>query len=130
VDTNHVVLFGRLGRDPELRTTPGGDPLVSFAIANSSWKKDASEKSGWKEETSWFDCTLFGDAAKRFVERSKKGHRVIVTGQLKQRKWKDKDDNWQERIGVQVRGVQYLEKKPRSDEGTIDQGVTRDEVPF
>ena len=130
MDTNVVTLFGRVGKDPELRQTPGGDSLCSFSLANSSWKKDSSEASGWKEETSWFDLTLFGDGAKRFVERTKKGHRVIVTGSLKQRKWKDKDDNWQERIGISLRQVQYLEKKPKDESRESVVEVPRDDVPF
>lgn len=127
MDTNSVTLFGRLGKDPELRQTPGGDPLCSFSLANSSWKKDGEK---WIEDTSWFDFTVFGDSAKRFCDRAKKGHRIIVTGQLKQRKWKDKDDNWQERIGIQVRGIQYLEKKPKADGPAAEPEATRDEVPF
>lgn len=130
MDLNQVTLFGRLGKDPELRATPGGDSLCSFGIANSSWKKDAKDE--WKEDTSWFDCTLFGDAAKRFVERSKKGDRVIVVGQLKQRKWKDKEDNWQERININVRQIQYLEKKPKSGEAqeSAPAASTLPDTPF
>src|SRR5271155_3665676 len=126
MDINTVVMFGRLGKDPELREMPNGDPICSFAIANSTWKKDGNE---WKEDTSWFDCTLFGDAAKRFGERAKKGHRIIVTGSLKQRVWKDKDDNRQERVSIVVRGVQYLEKKPKTTE-TESAEAPQTDVPF
>jgi single-strand DNA-binding protein len=126
MDTNSIVLFGRLGRDPELREMPNGDPITSFALANSSWKRDGQE---WKEDTGWFECTAFGDTAKRFCDRAKKGHRVIVTGSLKQRVWKDKDDNRQERISIAVRGIQFLEKKPKSDEAPAERAPQSD-VPF
>ena len=127
MEINQVVLYGRLGKDPELRSTPGGDGVCSFALAHTSWRKEGNE---WKDETSWIDCTLFGDTAKRFCERAKKGHRVIVTGSLKQRTWKDKDDNRQERISIIARGVQYLEKKPKGESVETPVETPRNEVPF
>ena len=125
-DLNSVQLFGRLGKDPEERKMPNGDSIVSFALANSSWKKDGDK---WIEDTGWYDITLFGDAAKRFCERAKKGHRFIVSGSLKQRVWKDRDDNRQERISISARQVQYLEKKPK--DGVPEAVVSpQTDVPF
>ena len=127
MEINQVVLFGRLGKDPEARKMPNGDPIVSFALANSTWKKDGDK---WIEDTSWFDCTAFGRTAQTFVERAKKGHRVIVTGSLKQRVWRDKEENRQERVSINVFGIQYLEKKAKSD--AVPEAVVspQTDVPF
>lgn len=127
MEINQVVLFGRLGKDPELRSMPNGDPLCSFALANSTWKKEGEK---WVESTSWFDCTIFGKQAPAFCERAKKGHRIIITGSLKQRVWKNKDDERQERVSINVFGIQYLEKKAKSD--AVPEAVvsSQTDVPF
>ncbi len=111
-DLNVVSMVGRIGKDPEIREMPGGDKVTSIAIANSSWKKVGDS---FEQETSWFDVSLFGRTAERVVEKCKAGTLVAVTGSLKVRKWKDQDENTKERVSIQGRQIQFLDKYKKSE---------------
>lgn len=85
---NNTILVGTLGRDPELRFTQTGRAVASFGMAvNRRWKGADDE---WKEETSWFDVTCWGELAEHAAQSLEKGSRAIVTGRLEQQTWEDK----------------------------------------
>ena len=91
---NKVILVGRLGRDPELRTTNGGLSIASLRLATTERAKD--KDGNWGEHCEWHAVTAFGktaDSAARFLT---KGRQVYVEGRLRTRKWQDKDgrDRW------------------------------------
>jgi single-strand DNA-binding protein len=86
---NKVILVGNLGRDPEVRTTQGGQKIVQLSLATSdSWNDKASGER--KERTEWHRVVIFndrlGDVAERFL---RKGRKVYVEGELRTRKWTD-----------------------------------------
>jgi single-strand DNA-binding protein len=86
---NKVILVGNLGRDPEVRRTQNGDPIVHISVATSeSWKDKTSGER--REKTEWHRVVIFnervGDVAQRFL---KKGSKVYLEGQLQTRKWTD-----------------------------------------
>lgn len=126
MDLNQVAIIGRIGKDPELRTTPSGDGVCSIGLANSSWKKEGND---WKQETSWFDVTFFGDTAKRVVEKGKKGLLIAVTGSLKQRTWEDQEGNKREKISIIGRQVQFIDKPKKTEQAQTDE-APKSEVPF
>jgi len=88
---NKVILIGNLGKDPEVRRTTSGDPVVNLSIATSeSWRdKQSGER---KEKTEWHRVVIFNknlaDVAEKYL---RKGSKVYVEGQLQTRKWTDKD---------------------------------------
>jgi single-strand DNA-binding protein len=86
---NKVVLIGNLGREPEVRRTQNGDPIVHISVATSeSWKDKTSGER--REKTEWHRVVIFnerlGDVAQRFL---KKGSKVYLEGALQTRKWTD-----------------------------------------
>ena len=88
---NKVILIGNLGKDPEVRRTTSGDPIVNLSIATSeSWRDKASGER--KEKTEWHRVVIFNknlaDVAEKYL---RKGSKVYVEGQLQTRKWTDKD---------------------------------------
>ena len=88
---NKVILVGNLGRDPEVRRTNSGDPVVNFTLATSeTWRDKASGER--KEKTEWHRVVIFNknlaDVAEKYL---RKGSKVYVEGQLQTRKWTDKD---------------------------------------
>ena len=87
---NKVILIGNLGRDPEVRYTPGGSAVCNVSIATTrTWKnKESGEK---QEETEWHRVVFFDRLAEIAGEYLKKGRSVYVEGRLKTRKWQDKD---------------------------------------
>ena len=86
---NKVILVGNLGRDPEIRYMPNGDPIANITIATSS--KYKSKTGEMVEETEWHRITFFGKLAEIVGQYLKKGRSVYVEGRLKTRKYTDKD---------------------------------------
>ena len=90
---NKVILVGNLGRDPEVRRLPSGDPVVSFSVATSdSWRDKASGER--KEKTEWHNVSIFNENLGKIAEQYlKKGSKVYLEGQLQTREYTDKDGN-------------------------------------
>ena len=84
---NKVILVGNLGRDAEVRVTPGGHSVASFSIATTeSWTKDGEKK----EQTEWHRIVLWGRSADALQPYLTKGKQIYVEGRLQTRQW-DKD---------------------------------------
>ena len=87
---NRAELIGRLGRDPDVRYTQEGKAIANLALATTDAFKDlASGKK--KEHTEWHRVVLFGRQAEIAGEYLKKGSVCYVEGQLRTRKYTDKD---------------------------------------
>lgn len=86
---NKVILVGNLGRDPEIRYLPSGDPVANITLATSSRYK--GRDGNMVEETEWHRVTFFGKLADIVGQYLKKGRSVYVEGRLKTRKYTDKD---------------------------------------
>ena len=90
---NKVILVGNLGKDPEVRRTNSGDPVVNFTLATSeTWRDKASGER--KERTEWHRIVIFNENLAKVAEQYlHKGSKVYIEGQLSTRKWTDKDGN-------------------------------------
>ena len=86
---NKVILVGNLGRDPEVRYLPSGDPVANVTIATSS--KYKSKTGEMVEETEWHRVTFFGKLADIVGQYLKKGRSVYIEGRIKTRKYTDTD---------------------------------------
>jgi single-strand DNA-binding protein len=88
---NKVTLLGNVGKDPEVRHTQDGKPIVNLSIATSeSWRDKASGER--KEKTEWHRVVIFNEGLAKVAEAYlKKGSSVYIEGQLQTRKWTDKD---------------------------------------
>lgn len=86
---NKVILVGNLGRDPEVRHTQSGDPIVHLSIATSeNWKDRQSGER--RERTEWHRVVIFNENLGRIAEQYlRKGSKVYLEGQLQTRKWTD-----------------------------------------
>jgi len=88
-DLNKVMLIGNLTRDPELRSTPNGQSVASFAIAtNRAWNDAAGQLQKAVEYT---DIVVWGKLAEVASQIMKKGRRVYVEGRLQTRNWEGQD---------------------------------------
>jgi len=102
---NRVVLVGNLTRDPELRYTPNGAAVASFAIAVNRRYKVDNEK---REETSFFDIVFFGKPAEIIAEYMKKGRPLLVEGRLQQRRWETDDGQKRSKVEIVGENFQFL----------------------
>lgn len=86
---NKVILIGNLGRDPEVRHTNDGNPIVNLSIATSeSWRdRNSGER---RERTEWHRVVIFNDKLWEIAQKYlKKGSKIYLEGQLQTRKWTD-----------------------------------------
>lgn len=88
---NKVTLIGRVGKDPEIRTTQSGSRIANFNLAMSeSWKDKATGEK--KEKTEWIKVVCFNESLSGVIEKYvKKGSIIYVEGSLQTRKWEDKE---------------------------------------
>jgi single-strand DNA-binding protein len=86
---NKVILLGNVGKDPEIRSTPGGTMVASFSIATSERQKDAS--GNWTDKTEWHNLVAFNKLAEIVRDYVKKGSKLYIEGRLNTRNWEDKD---------------------------------------
>jgi single-strand DNA-binding protein len=99
---NKVILVGNLGRDPEVRRTGNGDPIVSFSVATTeSWRDKATGER--KDRTEWHNVTIFNEALGKIAEQyCKKGSKIYLEGQLQTREYTDKDGNQRKATDVVI----------------------------
>lgn len=109
---NKAILVGNLGRDAELRYTPGGAAVATLSLATTEiW----NDKSGQRQEkTEWHRIVLWGKQAETLQEYLLKGRQIFVEGRLQTRKWDDRDGNTKYTTEVRADRVVLL---GRRDEG-------------
>ena len=84
---NKVILIGMVGRDPEMRYTPGGRAVTSFSVSTSrSWVSADGER---REETEWFNIVAWGQLAEICKQHLVKNQQVYIEGRLQTRGWED-----------------------------------------
>lgn len=86
---NKVILVGNLGRDPEVRYTQDGNPIVNLNLATSeSWRdRNSGER---REKTEWHRVVIFNENLGKVAQNYlRKGSKVYLEGQLQTRKWTD-----------------------------------------
>jgi single-strand DNA-binding protein len=97
---NKVILVGNLGRDAELRYTPGGAAVATINMATTEvWNDKGGQR---QEKTEWHRVVLWGKSAESLAEYLTKGKQIYVEGRLQTRQWDDKDGN--KRYTTEIRG--------------------------
>ena len=88
---NKVIIVGNLGRDAELRYTPGGAAVSTLSLATPDvWNDKAGQR---QEKTEWHRVVLWGKQAETLKDSLLKGRQIYVEGRLQTRRWDDKDGN-------------------------------------
>lgn len=111
---NHIVLMGRLTRDPELRRTGSGIAVASFTIAVD---RDFSGKDGGEKETDFIDIVAWRGTAEFVSRYFAKGRMAIVSGRLQIRNWTDKDGNKRRNAEVVADHVYFGDSKKEASSG-------------
>ena len=106
---NHIVIMGRLARDPESRTTQSGVSVCNFTVA-----VDRDYKNGDEKVTDWIDCVAWRGTAEFVQKFMSKGRMVVVSGSLQSKKWQDKDGNNRTGWEVQAQNVYFADSKKDS----------------
>jgi single-strand DNA-binding protein len=134
------MLIGRLGADPELRTTTNGTGVCEMRIAtNESWFDKASNER--KERVEWHRVIVWGKSGENCAKYLSKGSKAFVEGRIQTREWNDKDGNKRYTTEIVANSVQFLGSKggggssggsnaPTGGGASGGGGFGDDEIPF
>ncbi|HEY8131390.1 MAG TPA: single-stranded DNA-binding protein [Thermoanaerobaculia bacterium] len=142
---NKVILVGRLGKDPEIRSTPSGTTVAKFSLATDDRYTD---KSGEKQErTEWHNIVAWGKLAEICGQYLRKGKLIYIEGSIRTDSWDDKETGQKKyRTEIVANQMQMLDRKGDENGGGAYVGAARksgaatatataqveedDEVPF
>ena len=110
---NHIVVMGRLTRDPELRRTGSGIAVTSFSVAVD---RDFGPKDGGERETDFIDCVAWRSTGEFVSKYFTKGSMAVVSGRLQIRSWTDKDGNKRRTAEIVADNVYFGDSKRSSDQ--------------
>lgn len=105
---NHVVVMGRLTRDPELRRTGSGVAVASFTVACD---RDFAAKDGGEKETDFLDCVAWRQTGEFVAKHFSKGRMIAVSGRLQVRSWTDKEGNKRRSAEIVADNVYFADSK-------------------
>ena len=115
---NHIVIMGRLTRDPELRRTGSGIAVASFSVAVD---RDFAGRENGERETDFIDCVAWRSTGEFVSKYFTKGSMIVVSGRLQIRSWTDKDGN-KRRTAEVVADNCYFGDSKRDDQGGSSYG--------
>ncbi len=119
---NHVTLLGRVGADPELRSTKSGTAVIQLRLATDRYSKNGPAETDWHSVVVW---SKSAEAVARYVA---KGDRVHVTGRLQQHSWQT--DSGERRSKVEVHASEVIFLDSRGDRNGRDDREEGGDSPF
>ena len=111
---NHIVIMGRLARDPELRRTQAGVPVASFRLAVD---RDFKDKNTGERATDWIDVVAWRQTGEFVSRYFAKGRMAVVEGRLQMRDWTDKEGNKRTSAEVVADNVYFGDSRRDGDGG-------------
>jgi len=127
MNLNHVVICGRLTRDPQMRFFPNGKGKASLGVAvNRRYKDNDGE---WKDATSFIDVDVWGKQAELCSQNIHKGDVVLVDGELESQSWDDKDGQKRYKLIVKAFRVQWPRAAGDRGPDRGDERQSREERP-
>lgn len=131
-----LIIVGNLGRDPEMRYQPNGQPVTNLNVACSRrWTDQATGEQ--REETTWFRVAVWGKQAEPANLYLSKGSKVLVEGRLKPdpttggpRLWTRQDGSAGASFEMTAESVQFLSRNENGNGETADVDDSADDVPF
>ena len=110
---NHIVIMGRLTRDPELRRTGSGVAVASFTVAVD---RDYTTQ-GQEKETDFIDCVAWRQTGEFVSKYFTKGRMIVVDGRLQIRSWNDKDGNKRRTAEIVADHCYFGDSKQEGNQG-------------
>jgi single-strand DNA-binding protein len=152
--TNKAFLLGNVGKDPEIRSTPGGTLVASFSLATADRQKD--HQGNWVDKTEWHNLVAFSRRAEVVRDYVKKGTQLFIQGKIQTRSWDDRESGQKKyRTEILVDELTLLGGQPGTQNGSRngygsgyargaagsqpayaqgddydDRGITDDDIPF
>ena len=103
---NRVIISGNLTRDPELRQTASGLPVLGFGVAVNDRRKN-QQTGEWEDYPNFVDCTMFGTRAESVAKFLSKGSKVAIEGKLRWSQW-ERDGQKRSKIAVIIDELEFM----------------------
>ena len=135
---NKAILLGNLGRDAEMRYTPGGMAIATLNLATTERRKD--KEGNWQDKTEWHRVIIMGKTAETLQEYLIKGKQLYVEGKIQYRQWDDREGN--KRYTTEILGDRVVllggggggpvrSARPEAEQGPVEPAeLTDDDIPF
>lgn len=123
---NRVIISGNLTRDPELRQTAGGLPVLGFGVAVNDRRKN-NQTGEWEDYPNFVDCTMFGNRAEAVSRFLAKGMKVAIDGRLRYSSW-EKDGQKRSKLEVIVDEIEVMVRREGQTQAQPQQSLA-DTVP-
>ena len=120
---NHIVIMGRLTRDPELRHTQSGIAVTSFTVAVD---RDYQSRDGGEKQTDFINCVAWRSTGEFVSKYFTKGSMIVVSGRLQIRSYTDKDGNNRTAAEIVADNVYFGESKRSSGDSGYSRSYDRD----
>lgn len=104
---NRVIVSGNLTREPEVRTTASGNPVMGFGIAVNDRRKN-SQTGEWEDYPNFIDCTMFGARAQSVSRFLSKGSKVAIEGKLRLSQWETNEGQKRSKIEIIVDEIEFM----------------------
>jgi single-strand DNA-binding protein len=129
---NKVLISGNLTRDPELRATASGMPVLGLGVAVNDRRKNQSTGE-WEDYPNFIDCTMFGSRAESVSRFLSKGSKVAIEGKLRWSQW-ERDGQKRSKIEIIIDEIEFLSARDNSSSSAVRQPISttpdrRDEIP-
>ena len=117
-EVNNVLIAGNLTKDPVIRKTSNGIPVINFYIASNRKYRDASNH--WAEDVCYVGVVAWSRLAESCLNKLKKGSAVLVDGELQSRTWHTEDGQARTVVEIKAHRIQFLNKQEVSHEGALE----------
>jgi single-strand DNA-binding protein len=111
MSVNKVILVGNIGRDVEVRHTPGGMAVAKFSLATNERRKD--KDGNWQDQTEWHNIVAFGKLAEFAGQYLGKGRTVYVEGSIRTRTYDDEKGNRRYFTEIISQAIRFVGPKPQ-----------------
>jgi len=111
---NRVLISGNLTRDPELRATATGMPVLGLGVAVNDRRKNQSTGE-WEDYPNFIDCTMFGSRAESISGFLSKGSKVAIEGKLRWSQW-ERDGQKRSKLEVIIDEIEFLSARDSSSQ--------------
>jgi single-strand DNA-binding protein len=131
---NKIMIIGNLGKEPEMRFTPSGNPVTTFPVATNRVYNTADGER--KEETEWFTVVTWNKTAENCNQYLTKGQRIYAEGRLHTHSWEGQDGQKHTRVEIIANNVIFLDKRAsgtvtseKTEEGESGE-IEPQDIPF
>ena len=122
----NITIHGNIGRAPELRTA-GSSQVLSFSVADKGF---IPTKGGGQAPAQWYNVEVWGQQGERLYNTLAKGSEVVISGQLVQRPYTNKEGDGAVSLDVKASSVSFAGKKSEGSGDHFGGRQSTEEVPF